>query len=104
MLPLAMEYPFWEERLPEALGRFGEPIRIADHVGVGKDEWRQILERRLRETQEKLEADSLVRNNEAFEILISGQSGVVWMYDILRRLRSVFTGKQLEKTHGDKLQ
>ncbi len=104
VLPLAMEYPFWEERLPEALGRFGEPIRIADHVGVGKDEWRQILERRLRETQEKLEADSLVRNNEAFEILISGQSGVVWMYDILRRLRSVFTGKQLEKTHGDKLQ
>lgn len=104
VLPLAMEYPFWEERLPEALGRFGEPISIADHVGVGKEEWRQILESRLRETQTQLESDSLVRNSEAFEILISGQSGIVWMYDILRRFKSVFTGKKLDQTHGDKLQ
>jgi len=104
VLPLAMEYPFWEERLPEALGRFGEPIQIADHVGVGKEEWREILELRLRETQTQLEADSLARNSEAFEILISGKTGVVWMYDILRRLRAVFSGKKLDKTHGDKLQ
>ena len=28
ILTLALEYPFWEERLPEALARFGEPILI----------------------------------------------------------------------------
>ena len=28
VVTLALEYPFWEERLPEALARFGEPIFI----------------------------------------------------------------------------
>ena len=28
ILTLALEYPFWEERLPEALARFGEPMLI----------------------------------------------------------------------------
>jgi hypothetical protein len=28
VVTLALEYPFWEERLPEALARFGEPILI----------------------------------------------------------------------------
>ena len=104
VLPLAMEYPFWEERLPEALGRFGEPIRVAHHSGVGKEDWQQILESGLRDTQRELESASMARDSHGFEILLSGQTGVVWMYDILRRMRSIFTGKKLQQTHGDKLQ
>jgi len=29
LLPLAVEYTFWDERLPEALLRFGEPVTVA---------------------------------------------------------------------------
>ena len=99
-----MEYPFWEERNPEALGRFGEPIVIENNSTVGKEQWREILENGLRNAQRKLAQDSLDRNSHAFEVLLSGKSGVVWMYDIVRRLRSLITGKKLEKSHSDKLQ
>lgn len=104
MLPVAVEYPFWEERQPEVLVRFGEPIRIADQQGIGKEEWGRILESGLRQTQEQLEADSLARNSNAFEVLIAGTSGVFWLYDLMRRIRFWLSGKQLDKTHGEKLQ
>ena len=105
LLPVAVEYPFWEERLPEVLVRIGEPISIADQQpGLVKEAWQRILEEGLRNAQEFLEVDSLARNSDAFEILMSGKSGVDWIYDALRRLRSLFTGEGVAKSHGEKLQ
>lgn len=104
LLPVAVEYPFWEERQPEVLVRFGEPIDVGDHRSADKNAWQNILQTGLRETQSKLEADSLARNTEAFEVLIAGRSGVFWLYDWMRRVRSWLTGEAMEKTHGEKLQ
>ena len=104
LLPVAVEYPFWEERLPEVLVRFGEPIDVSQHTALDKEGWQSTLERGLRETQSKLEHDSVSRNGDQFEILISGQSGVFWLYDAIRRVRSWLTGIPLEKAHGKKLQ
>lgn len=104
VVPLAVEYPFWEERLPEVLARFGTPISIEAYRGQGKDAWRQLLESQLRETQQELEALSLARDSAAFEILFSGTTGVNWLYDLMRRCTAVFTGKKLEQSHGNKLQ
>ncbi len=104
LLPVAVEYPFWEERLPEVLVRVGSPISVSEHPGVSKEAWQQILEDRLRDTQAALEVDSLARRSESFEILMAGKSGVDWIYDALRRLRSLFTGDVVAKTHGEKLQ
>ncbi len=104
LLPIAVEYPFWEERLPEVLVRFGEPFSIAEHAGVSKEGWQRMLETGLRTTQVDLESDSLARRSEAFSILISGTTGVDWIYDALRRVRSLFTGEGVAKTHGEKLQ
>ena len=104
VLPLAMEYPFWEERNPEALGRFGEPIFIERFAELGKSQWQEILEKRLRDTQRELAKISRERNSGALEVLLSGNAGVDWMYDLLRRVRSVLTGRRLEESHSDKLQ
>jgi hypothetical protein len=30
VVPFAVEYPYWNERLPEALAAFGTPFRVAD--------------------------------------------------------------------------
>lgn len=38
LLPLALEYPFWEERTPEALARFGEEIATGD-AGLAAADW-----------------------------------------------------------------
>ena len=32
LVPLAIEYPFWNERLPETLLHFGEPVHIAEQT------------------------------------------------------------------------
>ncbi len=104
LLPIAVEYPFWEERQPEVLVRFGEPIDVQHHVAATKEQWQLILQRGLRDTQLLLERDSLDRNSSAFEVLIAGRSGVFWLYDWLRRVRFWLTGQQMEKTHGEKLQ
>lgn len=104
LLPVAVEYPFWEERMPELLVRFGEPIDVTKQPGIPKEAWQKLLEQGLRAAQTELEVDSLARNSEAFEVLMTGKPGVYWIYDVLRRFLSWFTGVRVEKTHGEKLQ
>ena len=104
LLPVAVEYPFWEERLPEVLVRFGEPIDVTKQPNIDKEAWQKILEQGLRDAQVDLESDSLARRSEAFEVLISGRTGVFWLYDAMRHVRSWFTGQRVDRTHGEKLQ
>jgi hypothetical protein len=88
VLPLALEYPFWEERLPEALARFGEPLRIGA-APRSPDAWTALLESRLEATQDALAADALARDPERFETLVGGAAtGVGGVYDLWRRFRS----------------
>ena len=44
-LPVAWEYPFWNERTPEALVEFGIPAR--SDRGRDKADWHADLEQRL---------------------------------------------------------
>jgi len=104
LLPVAIEYPFWEERLPEVLVRVGKPILVAEHAGVGKEQWQAILESGLRDAQTKLEADSIHRRSDNFEIVMSGKLGVNWLYDSMRRSIAWIKGGRIEKNHGEKLQ
>src|SRR5262249_51051862 len=70
VLPLALEYPFWQERYPEALAHFGAPIA----VGRGRDhsvkEWMARLEAALTEAQDSLAALAQAQDPGAFETLI----------------------------------
>jgi hypothetical protein len=87
VLPLALEYPFWEERLPEALARFGEPLRIGA-APRSPDAWTALLESRLEAAQDALAADALARDPERFETLVGGAAtGVGGVYDLWRRFR-----------------
>ncbi len=53
LVPMALEYPFWEERTPEALAEFGAPFR-ADDGEKSKEEWQRELEDRLAAAQASL--------------------------------------------------
>ena len=48
IVPLALEYPFWNDRCPEALVRFGSPIAISPSGGHTPSEWTARVERRFR--------------------------------------------------------
>ena len=102
-LPLAIEYAFWEERLPEALCRFGEPIRLSEHAGADKPAWDRILRERLRETQHELAELSIQRNGEAFRVLLGGEAGVGGAYEPFRWLNAKLRGWRYRAAHGDKL-
>ncbi|TWU17683.1 hypothetical protein Pla52o_48980 [Novipirellula galeiformis] len=103
VLPIALEYAFWEERLPECLCKIGTPLRISEHVDATKADWQRLLTARLRQTQTELSAAVVTRDSEAFENILSGIRGAGILYDSMRRLKSLLTGTQFKASHGEKL-
>jgi 1-acyl-sn-glycerol-3-phosphate acyltransferase len=101
IVPVAVEYPFWSERLPEALVAFGPAMRIAD-VDQHRDvkEWTAVLEAALTATQERLAEAAIRRDPHAFTVLASGNVGVGWIYDSLRRLKAWWRGERFDASHG----
>jgi 1-acyl-sn-glycerol-3-phosphate acyltransferase len=98
VFPLALEYPFWNERFPEALARFGEPVFLDGKRQPA--EWTALLEERLGATQEALAAEALSRDPDRFEALIGGTAGVGGVYDAWRRLRAGLRGERFRPEHG----
>jgi 1-acyl-sn-glycerol-3-phosphate acyltransferase len=97
-IPLALEYPFWTERLAEALCRFGEPLRSGDGGSVAN--WQARLEERLALTMDALAADAIAREPGRFELVLRGRSGVGGVYDLFRRARAAARGERFEAEHG----
>jgi 1-acyl-sn-glycerol-3-phosphate acyltransferase len=101
IVPVAVEYPFWSERLPEALVAFGPAIRVAD-ADQHRDakEWLAVLEAALTATQDRLAAAAIRRDPHAFTVLASGDVGVGWVYDSLRRWKAWWRGERFDASHG----
>ncbi len=100
LLPLALEYPFWEERFPEALARFGEPIPIGNGADLTVEEWARRIEAGLEATQDALAVEA-ARDPLAFEVIVGGKVGVGGVYDLWRRLRAWMRGERFRASHGD---
>jgi 1-acyl-sn-glycerol-3-phosphate acyltransferase len=100
IVPVAVEYPFWSERLPEALVAFGPAMRIADADHRDAKEWTAVLEAALTATQDRLAEAVIRRDPHAFTVLASGDVGVGWVYDSLRRFNAWRQGEQFDASHG----
>jgi 1-acyl-sn-glycerol-3-phosphate acyltransferase len=70
-LPLAIEYPFFEEKLPLMLCRFGSPIRCDS--GNRKEDLSKSLEIALRETQQHLANSVVQRSWSEFRVLLQSK-------------------------------
>lgn len=97
ILPLAIEYTFWNESRPEALARFGAPIQ----TGRGRTtaEWTTHLETELTRTMDALTAESAQRAPALFHPLVRGGAGIGGIYDLWRRYRALVTGQRFDPTH-----
>ena len=97
ILPLAIDYTFWNESRPEALAHFGDPIE------TGRDRttaaWTAYLEAELTRTLDALVADSAQRNPALFLPLVRGGAGVGGLYDVWRRLRAWSAGQGFDPSH-----
>jgi hypothetical protein len=100
VVPFAVEYPYWNERLPEALAAFGTPFRVADAPARSADEWTAELAGALEATQDRLAAAAIGRDPNAFVTVISGRVGVGMAYDGLRRMRAWWRGERFDPSHG----
>jgi hypothetical protein len=100
IVPIALEYAFWDERLPEAMVRIGEPIELSATTVATSTQWQSELEQRLSSTMAELAKDVRGRDGARFEVLLAGRAGVGWFYDTWRRLRAALTGKPFVAEHG----
>ncbi len=97
ILPLAVEYSFWNESKPEALARFGDPIDAGRDRSVA--EWTAHLEAELTRTMDALTADSITREPRHFLPLVRGGAGVGGIYDAYRRARAWAAGRRFDASH-----
>jgi 1-acyl-sn-glycerol-3-phosphate acyltransferase len=102
VVPLVFEYVFWEERLPEILVRFGEPVPVRAGNDPARDPaaWTALLEARMAETMDALATETVRRQPTEFEILLEGRRGVGGIYDLWRRLRARWRGEAFDPKHG----
>lgn len=100
LLPLAIEYVYWDERLPEILVNPGNPIRIRDSDKAENADLNATLTTALSSAQQELAALAMLRNPANFEAILDGGAGVGVFYDLWRRLRSGARGERYEAEHG----
>ncbi|MGI9470127.1 MAG: lysophospholipid acyltransferase family protein [Rubripirellula sp.] len=104
VLPLALEYVFWEERLPVCLVKLGPCFDIAKHEMLHKSEWRDQLTESLRSTQSGLADLATARSSEPFEDLIRGKKGAGFFYDSFRRVKSTLGRSRFRANHGEQFE
>ena len=97
VLPLALEYTFWNESQPEALARFGPPLAAGPSRSVA--EWTECLEQELSRTMDVLAAESVTRDRRLFQPLLRGGAGVGGIYDLYRRGRAAAAGRRFDPSH-----
>jgi 1-acyl-sn-glycerol-3-phosphate acyltransferase len=97
LVPMAIEYVFWDERLPETLLRFGAPLSVA--VGTGTEIATEQLEAALAVAMSELKVAAMARDAGGFTPLLTGARGTGGWYGLARRVRSWITRKPLAMDH-----
>jgi 1-acyl-sn-glycerol-3-phosphate acyltransferase len=102
VVPLAIEYVHWFERLPEILVRFGPAHDAADlcREHASPRELARGLENSLESTMDALARDSASHDDARFVLLLRGGKSVAPLYDIGRRIRALLTGDSFSPGHS----
>lgn len=100
-LPLAIEYSFWEARLPEVLIAFGTPLFTRQlQNSCGADDWAGAIERTLEDTQDALAAAVQRRNGDDWRMLSRGGAGTTPLYDGWRKMTAAFRRETFSTEHS----
>ena len=103
VLPLALEYTFWDERLPEALAMFGEPLLFREGKLAGGDEQKtpgDAAAGGLAATQDALARLAALRDPALFTPVLAGGAGTGGIYGGWQRLRAAARGERFQAEHG----
>jgi 1-acyl-sn-glycerol-3-phosphate acyltransferase len=100
LVPVALEYTFWDERLPEILICCGQPIKVSDGREHSTGEWNDRVSAALAETQDELAALAKLRDPAYFETILAGRVGMGGVYEAWKRMVALLTGRQYQASHG----
>ncbi len=103
VVPLALEYTYWDERLPEVLAMLGEPLYFVQGAIRGEENDEapgERVARALAVTQDELAAAALQRDASRFSALFAGRQGTGGVYGVWQRIRSAMRGEGLFPEHG----
>lgn len=99
VLPVALEYPFWTERTPEALVNLGEPMPIEGFVAESIEAIDTRLTVALTESMDRLATAAIERDLESFATCDSGRAGIGGPYDWWRRMTATIRGERFRASH-----
>lgn len=106
VVPMALEYAFWDQRTPELLVSFGLPRPVnpgpqptAQHPRP-VDAWNARLSADLEATMDALRDAAVSRDPDRFTTLGGGAAGVGGAYDLGRRLRAWLKLESFSPEHG----
>ncbi|REK15555.1 MAG: acyltransferase [Planctomycetota bacterium] len=100
VLPLAVEYVFWEERYAELLVSFGPSFCAADRLETSAKQLTAHCADQLEATMDALQQIAIHRNPADFEILLQGRAGVGGFYDFWSKLRARWRGETFRPEHA----
>ena len=105
LLPLALEYPFWTERLPEALAHFGRPLlphqdaaASAAHRATNAT-LHETMRTALAHTMDELADAAIAHDARRFTTLLHRRVGVGGIYEHWQRLRAWSRGRSHRPGH-----
>ena len=101
-LPLALEYTFWNERAPEMLAAFGDPIPAAAFLAEPRDARSARMSAALAATLDRLAADSIARDPALFETLLDGRPGMGGAWQAWRRAGALLRGETFDPRHDQR--
>jgi hypothetical protein len=93
VIPLALEYPFWTEKRPEALMMFGRPIETC------APDPERALEEALTSTMDDLARLSIAGEASAFLRIIEGRRGMGGLYAGWKRTGAALKGQRYVADH-----
>jgi 1-acyl-sn-glycerol-3-phosphate acyltransferase len=97
VLPLAIEYCFWDERTPECLLEFGAPLLIPPGTTASALEGR--FESALESAMNSLRQAAIERNPRLFTELSAGRAGTGGFYAFGKRIKALFLRQQYQPEH-----
>lgn len=102
VVPLALEYTFWNQRLPEVLLAAGQPFLVSHGGERSAAQWTAVLQDRLEAAQEELRSASMPRDEAPFTTLLQGRRGTAGPYAAMQWLRARLRGEAYHPDHQDR--
>ncbi|MCU0720769.1 MAG: lysophospholipid acyltransferase family protein [Pirellula sp.] len=103
IIPLALEYGFWDDSRPHIFGKFGEHINCEQLSFEDKSACNEHLTQLLRQTQRDLAQIVMKRDPQAFNYLVSSHAKRLSWYDFARKWAAWLKGRSFDPRHSASL-